>query len=89
MTFPHTVTLTGIHLFTSSVGDGPAAYRVEYATTGTNFAAFNPAVAGTGADDLMITFPAKMMKAFRITQTGTKTPSWWSIHELTLIGCAN
>lgn len=74
LTFPHTVTLTGIHLQTNN-GDGPANYRVEYATSGTTFVAFNPAVAGAGSDDLTITFPATTMKAFRVTQTGNKTPS--------------
>lgn len=88
LTFGHTVTLAGLNLFTSALGDGPASYEVEYATTGTNFVAFNPPVAGTGSDDLSISFPARAMNAVRVTQTGSK-PWWWSIHELTLLGCAN
>jgi hypothetical protein len=90
LTFPHSVTLTGIHLVTTSAGDGPANYKVEFATTGTNFIDFAPAAAAAGADDLTVKFPAATaMKAFRITQTGSKAVSWWSIHELTLTGCTN
>jgi len=86
--FGYTVTLGGINLFTSAVGDGPASYEVEYATTGTNVVAFSPPVTGTGSDNLTISFPVRAMTAIRVTQTGSK-PWWWSIHELTLIGCSN
>jgi len=86
--FGHTVTLAGINLFTSALGDGPASYEAEYATTGTNFVAFSPPVAGAGSDNLSISFPARAMTAIRVTQTGSKA-WWWSIHELTLLGCAN
>jgi hypothetical protein len=86
--FGHAVTLAGINLFTSALGDGPASYAAEYATTGTDFVAFSPPVAGTGSDNLSISFPARAMTAVRVTQTGSKA-WWWSIHELTLLGCAN
>lgn len=89
LTFPRSVSLTGIKLFTSAPGDGPAAYRLDYATSGTNFAAFSPAIAGTGSDNLTINFPATTMQAIRVTQTGSKAAPWWSIHELTLLGCTN
>src|SRR5258708_2492531 len=46
LVFGHTVTLAGLNLFTSALGDGPAAYELEYASTGTNFVAFNLPVAG-------------------------------------------
>jgi hypothetical protein len=89
LTFSKTVTVTGLQLMTSAPGDGAAAYKVEYATTGTNFVGFVPAVAGTGSDDIHITFPTTAMNALRITQTGTKTGPWWSIHELVVTGCLN
>jgi hypothetical protein len=90
LSFPHVVHITGIRLLTVSGGDGPAAYKVQYSADGTAFLDFSPAAAGTGADDLSINFPAAtLMKSFRVTQTGSKATSWWSIHELTLIGCTN
>lgn len=89
LTFPKSVTVSGLQLMTSAPGDGAAAYKVEYATIGTNFVGFVPAVAGPGSDDIHITFPTTAMKALRITQTGSKTGPWWSIHELVVMGCLN
>lgn len=90
LTFAKTVTVSGLNLMTTAAGDGPAAYRVEYATTGTNFVGFIPAVTGAGSDNLQISFPATAMKAIRVTQTGSKPGGpWWSIHELTVVGCLN
>jgi len=87
--FPHTVTISGVHLVTSSIGDGPSSYRLQYSTDGTNFSVFNPPVSGRGADDLLISFPAKTLKSLQILQTGSKTYNWWSIHEMTTVGCTN
>ncbi|HEX3698279.1 MAG TPA: discoidin domain-containing protein [Polyangia bacterium] len=90
LSFPHVVHVNGIRLLTLSAGDGPAAYKVQYSADGSTFLDFSPAAVGTGADDLSISFPAAtVMKSFRVTQTGSKAVSWWSIHELTLIGCTN
>jgi hypothetical protein len=89
LTFPKSVTIGGLQLMTSAPGDGAAAYKVEYATTGTNFVGFSPAVAGNGSDDIRLTFPPTAMKALRITQTGSKADTWWSIHELVVMGCLN
>jgi hypothetical protein len=89
LTFATTVSLDGLHFVTTSDGDGPAGYMVEYATTGTNFVPFVPPVAGPGTDDLLISFPMTAMRAVRVTQTGTKDTPWWSIHELTVRNCRN
>jgi hypothetical protein len=87
--FPHTVTISGVHLVTSSAGDGPSSYRLQYSTDGTIFSVFNPPASGQGADDLLISFPARTLKALQIVQTGNKIYNWWSIHEMTVVGCTN
>ena len=77
---------------TSNGGDGAKAYKLEYSTDGTTFVAFNPAVAGTGSDNITITFPATVMKAIRMTQTGAvvaPATNWWSIFEITFAGCVD
>jgi len=89
LTFPKSVTIGGLQLMTTAPDDGAAAYKVEYATMGTNFVGFSPAVAGNGSDDIRITFAPTAMKALRITQTGSKADMWWSIHELVVTGCLN
>jgi hypothetical protein len=88
LSFPQTVTLTGLNLFTKS-GDGPITYLVESSLDGANFSFFTPSAAGPGSDNLTVTFPAATkLRALRITQTGVKKTNWWSIHELTVLGCA-
>jgi len=88
LTFPKPVTLAGINLLSKN-GDGPMAYLVEWSTDGANFSFFNPSAAGAGSDNLTVTFPAATKTlALRITQTGVKKTNWWSIHELTVTGCA-
>jgi hypothetical protein len=89
LTFPRTVTINGIRLRTTSVGDGVAIYRLEYSTNGTTFMGFANPVTGPGADDLTINFPATPMRAIRVVQTGATPVAWWSIHELTVLGCTN
>jgi hypothetical protein len=88
LTFPKPVTLTGINLVSKN-GDGPISYLVEWSTDGANFSFFNPSAAGAGSDNLTVTFPAATKAlALRITQTGVKKTNWWSVHELTVAGCA-
>ena len=88
LTFRKAVTLTGINLL-SKGGDGPLGYLVESSLDGANFTYFNPGAQGTGSDNLTVTFPAATkLLAVRITQTGVKKTNWWSIHELTVKGCA-
>jgi hypothetical protein len=86
LTFPKLVLLAGINLFTKN-GDGPMSYLVEWSTDGANFSYFTPGVMGPGSDNLVIAFPTlTKLLSLRITQTGIKN-AWWSIHELTAIGC--
>lgn len=88
LSFARTVTISGLRLRTTN-GDGIAAYRLEYSTNGTTFMVFTPSITGTGSDDLTIAFPATAMRAIRIIQTSSKPMGWWSIHELTVLGCVN
>jgi len=88
LTFPAALSASGLWLFSGAPDDGPAAYRVEYSVDGTTFTAFNPAATGAGARNLSIVFPEKTtMHALRITQTGTKPLSWWSVAEMNLLDC--
>jgi hypothetical protein len=88
LTFPKPVTLAGINLLSKN-GDGPMSYLVESSLDGANFSYFNPGAMGAGSDNLTVTFPAPTkLLALRITQTGVKKTNWWSIHELTVMGCA-
>lgn len=89
VSFGGSVSITGITL-TSADGDGPVEYTLEYSTNGTAFMAFAPAVTGAGSDNLAITFPATVMSAIKIKQTGmveAPATSWWSIFEITAQGC--
>jgi hypothetical protein len=90
--FGSAVKISGISVVTTSVGDGAKAYQLQYSPDGTNFTLFTPTVAGTGGDNLMIPFPATVMKAIKMIQTGmvvAPATSWWSINEITLNGCVD
>jgi hypothetical protein len=87
LTFSTVVTIDGVTLITVLPNDGPAAYLVEYSMNGTTFMGFTPPSSGPGADNLVIVFPLTAMRAIRVTQTGMKNPSWWSIHDMTIANC--
>jgi hypothetical protein len=92
LSFGGAVKISGINLLTTSAGDGAKSYQAQYSTDGTTFVAFAPPIAGTGADNLTISFPATVMTAIKITQTGAvvaPATSWWSINEITLVGCVD
>ena len=87
--FPFPVSIDGVHLFTSSLTDGPVSYDVSFAVDGQTFTEFSPPITGPGSADLQISFPRTTMKALKVTQTGVQPDgiSWWSIHELTVSDC--
>jgi hypothetical protein len=91
LSFGSRVRITGINVVTTDMTDYARAYRLEYAAADeTTFVAFNPIVAGTGAVNLAITFPATTMMALKFFQTGmvaAPSTSWWGIHEITVTGC--
>jgi hypothetical protein len=92
VTFARAVKISGMNVVTTSAGDGAKGYQLQYSTDGATFTAFAPAIAGTGADNLTIPFPATIMRAIRMIQTGVATlpaadPAWWSINEITFTGC--
>jgi F5/8 type C domain len=86
LTFHSPVSITGVTLL-SKGGDGPFMYQVDSSTDGVTFNAFVPPAVGAGSDTLTVPFERTFMRAIRITQTGVKKTNWWSIHELTVIGC--
>jgi hypothetical protein len=87
VTFPSTITGSGLWVYTTA-DDGPAMYLVEVSADGTNFTGLMPPASGVGSNDLTVMFAAPVqMRALRITQTGSKPLSWWSINEMNVLGC--
>jgi len=77
------VTVGSIVLDSSgSANDEPAGYRVETRTEDGNF---QFAAQGTGSSNgiTTINFTSREANVIRITQTGSKSRNWWSIHEMT------
>jgi hypothetical protein len=88
LAFPAPVSLTGISLYAKAAMDPPFMYHVEYSTDGATFMDFTPVLSGAGTTTLLVPFPKTQMRAIRVTQTGT-WPHWWSINELTVVGCTS
>lgn len=64
----------------NSPGDHPAGYSLSTSTNGNNYS-----VVATGAGSEGITqtnFDDHSVRYLRITQTGTKSNRWWSIHDI-------
>ena len=90
LSFPKPVKLSGINLLSKKkAATARSRTSVEYSLDGANFSYSTPGAMGAGSDNLTVTFPAPTkLLALRITQTGVKKTNWWSIHELTVLGCA-
>jgi hypothetical protein len=68
-----------------SAGDYARGWQVLVSNDGTNFGA--PVASGAGTGQLItMTFAAQTARWFRIVQTGTVTPNWWSVHEINVYG---
>ena len=65
-----------------SANDGPDAYTVAVSTNGRNFS--NVATGANGGALTVIDFATQSVRYVRITQTGSKTRFWWSIHEISV-----
>ena len=89
VSFASPVKISGINVSVeaASAADAAVAYKIEYSVDGTTFVGFSPAVAGPGSANLVIPFPATVMKAIKMTQTGMSAGAWWSISEITFTGC--
>ena len=65
-----------------SPNDGPAGYNLAVSTNGRNF---NVVATGNNGGELtVIDFPTQSARFIRITQTGSKSGTWWSIHEISV-----
>jgi len=69
----------------SSSGDYPRSYQVNVSNDGSNWG--SPVATGAGTSALtVITFPAQVARFIRVTQTGSVSGLWWSIHEINVVG---
>jgi F5/8 type C domain len=98
VTFPATVTISGIAVTAPYAFDASGAYAVEFSSDGTTFLPFAPPLEGPGVAGaggfasgpitLTVTFPATAMKAIKLKQTDNSGQhGWWSITEFTVTSC--
>jgi len=64
-----------------SVGDEPAGYTLSTSANGTHY---EEVATGAGATNgvTQIHFANRLARFIRVTQTGSKSNRWWSIHEI-------
>jgi hypothetical protein len=66
---------------TPSANDYPRGYQVNLSNDGSNWG--SPVATGAGSSAVTtITFPPQTARYLRITQTGSASGNYWSIHEL-------
>lgn len=63
-----------------SPGDDPAGYSLSTSTDGNNYEVVATGSGGKGVTQ--INFTDRAVRFLRITQTGSKSSKWWSIHEI-------
>ncbi len=64
----------------NSPGDHPAGYSLSTSTNGSDYSV---AATGAGSEGMtQINFSDRSVRYIRITQTGTKSNRWWSIHDI-------
>ncbi|HWX22600.1 MAG TPA: carbohydrate-binding protein [Candidatus Binatia bacterium] len=69
----------------SSSSDYPRGYQVNVSKDGSNWG--TPVATGAGTSALtLITFPPQTARYIRVTQTGSVSGLWWSIHEFNVVG---
>jgi hypothetical protein len=69
----------------SSSSDYPRGYQVRVSNDGNNWG--NPVASGVGTSAVtMIVFSTQMTRFVRVTQTGSVSGLWWSIHEFYVVG---
>ena len=77
-------TFNKITLDAGATADYPRGYTLSVSTDGITF---NPLTSGVGTSALTtITFATQNLRYFKVTQTGTVTPNWWSVYELNVYG---
>jgi uncharacterized repeat protein (TIGR02543 family) len=68
----------------SSTGDYPRGYQVNVSNDGSNWG--SPVATGTGSAVTTITFATQTARYIRVTQTGSASGIWWSMHEFNVYG---
>ncbi len=69
----------------SSSSDYPRGCQVNVSNDGSNWG--SPLATGAGTSALsVITFPVQAARFIRVTQTGSVSGLWWSIHEFNVVG---
>jgi glucose/arabinose dehydrogenase/mono/diheme cytochrome c family protein len=82
---PERTTITALRLdCRTSARDYPRGYKVELSDDGKNWNRLVATGQGTGTLTEII-FPATKTKSIRITQTGSASGLFWSIHELQIL----
>jgi hypothetical protein len=72
---------------TGSPGDYPRAYQIQLSLDGVNWG--SPVATGTGSSAVTtIQFAPQAARFIRMTQTGSVSGLWWSIHEVNVFGGA-
>ena len=72
-------TINQITLDAATSGDYPRGYTFSVSSDGTTFTNL---ASGVGSALTTITFPTQSVRYFKVLQTGTVTPNWWSVYEL-------
>ncbi|WP_123039610.1 discoidin domain-containing protein [Cohnella candidum] len=77
--------ISGVTLNAStSTGDYPRGYQVSISMDGT---AWRTVASGSiPAQDNLISFPVEFARYVKVTQTGTASGNWWSIHDFNVLG---
>ena len=69
----------------SSSSDYPRGYQVNVSTDGVNWG--SPIATGAGSSAITaISFATQTARYIRVTQTGSVSGTWWSIHEFNVLG---
>lgn len=73
-------TLNQITLDAGTTSDFPRGYQLSVSNDGTTF---STVATGVGTSALTtVTFPTQSVRYFKVLQTGTVTPNWWSVYEV-------
>lgn len=74
---------------TNSPNDQPRTYSIQVSNDGNNWGSAITTGSGDPSGMTVINFSDQTARFVRITQTGSTTYNWWSIHELSIFANSN